>query len=93
MVRGEMTVVSRILTHGRDEKAVMECCPTNCDGLEQFGNGRWPILRGRQVVVGCISRENGPGGGILNRIEPRQVGSSGIDGRACHCSMNLLNRE
>jgi len=92
-VRGEVTVVGGVLTHGGDPETVVERCAAEGNGLEEFGDFFWAIFGGGEVVVGGIACQGGTGGWVLYRIEPGEIGCGDIDWRFSHCAESLKKSE
>jgi len=80
-----VTVVSRVLTHGRNPETVMEGLTADSDGLEKSGYFLGTVLGGGLVVVRGVACQCGSRGGILSRIVPGEIGGADVYGRVCHC--------
>lgn len=81
----QVTVVGRVLTHGRDPETVVEGLAADGDGLEEFGDFLGTVFARGEVIVRCFASQYGAGGGILSWIVPGEIWCADIHWSIGHC--------
>jgi hypothetical protein len=93
MVRGEVTVVGAVLTHGGDPETVVECCTAEGDGLEEFGDFFWTGFGRGLVVVGGVACQDCSCWRVLDGTVPGEIRCGDVDWRFRHCAESLNKSE